>query len=306
MLRTILTTLLLAACVNLAQAAQAIRGDINGDGRLSLTDVTQLVKLTITTQGNVPSLYPGDTDEDGRLTKDDVALLVDWIIKGEVHYYATQQNGHPFVDLGLPSKTLWATTNIGAEEPSQAGWYLAWGETQPQASGAYQWDSYLLGDGTSKAWKNLKRYCVGTTNWGGEASPDGRLTLLPLDDAAQVNWGSSWILPTPEQLGELYANCTQSATTINGQACILFTSRQNGRSILLPAAGYKGNGRTYKANSEGLYWSNTILDNESYCYDAEDLNFSARPAAPSAGSLSISVNCFRCYGLTVRPVVKGL
>lgn len=298
--------LLCVTCLQSAQAAVAIRGDVNGDGRLSLADVTRLMNLVLTTQGNVPTSYPADANDDGRLTKEDVTMLVDWILKDETHPYELQYNGHPYVDLGLPQKTLWATTNIGAAEPAEAGWYLAWGETAPQVPAIYQWDSYLLGDGTSKGWKNLKRYCVGTTNWGGEGSPDGQLTLLPDDDAAYVNWGANWMTPTTAQFQELYGNCTQSATTINGQACVLFTSRLNGRSILMPAAGYMGYSRVYKMNSEGLYWANTILDNPTYCYDAEDFNFSAHPTTPAPGALVFSINNFRCSGLNVRPVVRGL
>ena len=35
-------------------------------------------------------------------------------------------NGHGYVDLGLPSKTKWATCNVGANSPEDYGYYLTW------------------------------------------------------------------------------------------------------------------------------------------------------------------------------------
>ena len=52
-------------------------------------------------------------------------------------------NGHDYVDLGLPSGTLWATCNIGADNPKGCGDYFAWGETSPKED--YSWDTYRYG-----------------------------------------------------------------------------------------------------------------------------------------------------------------
>ena len=94
-------------------------------------------------------------------------------------------NAQPeYVDLGLPSGTLWATTNIGATSPEEYGDYFAWGETTTKSD--YSWETYFdIDDGFS-----FKKY-----------NNDGGLTeLLPEDDAATANWGSEWQMPSDDQI----------------------------------------------------------------------------------------------------------
>ena len=58
--------------------------------------------------------------------EENITLYAQWMIP------TGQQGGHYYVDLGLPSGTLWATCNVGAVNPTDYGDYFAWGETEPK------------------------------------------------------------------------------------------------------------------------------------------------------------------------------
>ena len=191
-------------------------------------------------------------------------------------------NGHRFIDLGLPSGLLWAETNIGAEKPADDGNYYAWGETEPQTSNSYSWDSYKYG--TSKS--NLTKYT------------DAKATLDPEDDAAYVNWGDSCRMPTRDEFAELLNNCTWTWASkptsdgyfINGYKV---TSVKNGNSIFLPASGYRYNGCLVESGLCGYCWSSSLYSSGS----------------TGAGFFFYSGGCgpndnLRCCGLTVRPVAE--
>ena len=160
-----------------------------------------------------------------------------------------------YVDLGLPSSTLWATTNIGATSPEDYGDFFAWGETKPKSD--YTWETYFdIDDGGS----TFKKY-----------NKDGGLTeLLPEDDAATANWGSEWQMPSDDQIDELYNNSYTTAewTTQNGVNGYKITSKSNGKSIFLPAAGFRAGTSLYYAGSYGGCWSRSLYASDSYyaCY----------------------------------------
>ena len=107
-------------------------------------------------------------------------------------------NGHEWVDLGLPSGTKWATMNVGASSPSDYGSYYAWGETSPKSN--YTWQNlkyFISGD----RFDNLKfsKYVSDSTH----GTVDNKKELDPSDDAAYVNWGSGWRMPSYAQQDEL-------------------------------------------------------------------------------------------------------
>ena len=132
---------------------------------------------------------------------------------------------HEYVDLGLPSGTLWATMNVGAESETDIGNYYMYG----------------MGD---------KTYNVSDTPYQGTESP------LPLSkDTARVVWGGDWHMPTKEQMEELKSNTTYTWTTVNGVNGGLFTA-QNGNSIFIPAAGHWHNG-SQGGVDEGDYWTSS-------------------------------------------------
>jgi len=180
-----------------------------------------------------------------------------------------------YVDLGLSVK--WATFNVGASKPEEYGDYFAWGETQPKEE--YTWENYKWCDGTNT---NMTKY----------NDTDGLITLLPEDDAATVNWGDKWRMPSKEEVDELTQHCNWIWTTHNNVNGYKVTG-PNGNSIFLPAAGYKGAGPTYPAGEDGLYWTNTT-EKQHYSYLIV-LHDDAPPT--HAGRQGT-----RCFAFTIRPV----
>lgn len=163
-------------------------------------------------------------------------------------------NGHDYVDLGLPSGTLWATCNVGATTPEGYGNYYAWGETTTKEN--YSWSTYRWCNGSKTT---LTKYC--SYSWFGyNGYTDTLTTLEPSDDAAAVNWGAGWRMPTYDEFRELSNTITW--TTQNGIYGYLATG-PNGNSIFLPAAG--GRDDNYMANGGGSgYWSNTVQGLEAF------------------------------------------
>ena len=165
---------------------------------------------------------------------------------------------HTYVDLGLPSGLLWATCNVGADNPEDYGDYFAWGETQPKS--IYNWSTYQYCNGN---YNTLTKYC-NNSSYGYNGFTDNLTTLLPEDDAATANWGSDWRMPTKEEWQELYNNTTCTWTTQNGVNGCLFTA-SNGDTLFLPAAGYRDISSLDYAGSDGLYWSSSPLHAGSPC-----------------------------------------
>ena len=160
-------------------------------------------------------------------------------------------NNLSYVDLGLPSGTLWATCNVGATKPEGYGDYFAWGETQSKT--IYDWSTYKWCNGD---YDQLTKYC-NYADFGYNDFADNLTVLQPSDDAATTNWGNGWCMPTKEQWQELYQNTTSIWTTLNGVNGRLFTA-SNGRSLFLPAAGKRyGNGLSFEG-SYGFYWSSAL------------------------------------------------
>ena len=140
-------------------------------------------------------------------------------------------NGHDYVDLGLPSGTLWATCNVGADTPEGYGDYFAWGETEPKDY--YEWSTYkYCNEGN---WTGLTKYCS-SNSFGYLHFIDDLTVLEAVDDAVTANWGSGWCMPTEDQWEELCQNTSNSWTTQNGINGRLFTA-SNGNTLFLPAAG---------------------------------------------------------------------
>ena len=191
-------------------------------------------------------------------------------------------NGHEYVDLGLPSGLLWATCNVGASSPEEYGDYFAWGETEPK--NYYDWSTYKWCNGTDTS---MTKYCTGSYF----GSVDNKTVLELADDAARANWGGSWRMPTREEQDELRNNCTWTWTTQNGVNGRKVTG-PNGNSIFLPAAGVRYNSSLYSAGSYGYYWSSSLY--ASYSNSAYGLYFSSGYVVWDSG--------YRYDGQSVRPV----
>ena len=162
-------------------------------------------------------------------------------------------NGHEYVDLGLPSGTLWATCNVGADTPEGYGDYFAWGETSPKAT--YNWSTYkyCYWDGE---YGQITKYSD-DAEYGYNGFTDNLTVLLPEDDAATTNWGSGWCMPTREQLLELknYTTCVESMQ--NGVKGLLLTA-SNGKTLFLPLAGSRYNDGLQSVGGSGHYWSSSL------------------------------------------------
>lgn len=177
--------------------------------------------------------------------------------------YVIQNEDELYVDLGLPSGTLWATMNVGATSPEDYGDYFAWGETEGYNSGKTTFDlsAYKWCKGTETS---MTKYCNNSRD-GYNGFTDNKTELDPEDDAANVNWGSDWRMPSKEQLSELVNsdNTSTEWTTVNGVNGRKITSKSNGNSIFLPAAGFYVEWSLVNAGSDGYYWSRTLGSNYS-------------------------------------------
>ena len=143
-------------------------------------------------------------------------------------------NGYEYVDLCLPSCTLWATMNVGATSLTQFGKFFAWGETV-----GYTVDE--IGNNNNMRKFSLNSYAFNngsTTEMGKYNSTDGKTTLDLNDDAARVNMGGDWHMPTQAQCCELRDNCTFSTGTSEGVQIVTLTSKINGNTLVFPRSGY--------------------------------------------------------------------
>ena len=163
-------------------------------------------------------------------------------------------NGFDYVDLGLPSGTLWATMNVGASKPSDAGLYFQWGDTV-----GYTADQVGTGDGKKKfAWSDYKWNPSGDGQTFTKYTTTGA-TLDLEDDAAHANMGGSWHMPTPDQIKELTANTTSTWTAQDGVNGRLFTSKKDpSKSIFIPAAGGAWDGSVQISGDGGYVWSSML------------------------------------------------
>ena len=207
-----------------------------------------------------------------------------------------QVEGHDYVDLGLPSGTKWATCNVGATKPTEYGDYFAWGETKPKVD--YSWETYKWCKNTGKdSWGDpiyeYTKYC-NDSNYG---TVDNKTVLDAEDDAATANWGSAWRMPTRDEQYELIEGCDwEWVKDFNGSGVRgrLGTSKKNGATIFLPAAGDRSSTDLDDAGYDGFYWSSSLSELNSslaYCLYFFDYNI-------------FRDNDYRYSGQSVRAVLR--
>ena len=205
------------------------------------------------------------------------------------NFSASGDGNHEYVDLGLPSGTLWATCNIGADNSEDYGDYFAWGETRPKVVYNYQNYKYGYFDDLNYEW-NLYKY-----NTKSEFGPVDNLTVLQSsDDAATANWGSNWRMPTKTEFEELVNNTTFERITQNGVLGSRFTA-QNGNSIFLPNAAYLPGSGNGVSDGRGYYWSSSL--SVDFPYQAFILSCSNSPWVGDN-----TMGSFRYLGCSIRPV----
>ena len=202
--------------------------------------------------------------------------------------------GHEYVDLGLPSGTLWATYNVGATSPYEKGQYFAWGETEPRED--FSWESYKFFEGyeadpNKGSWAVLEN--IGTDICGTEY------------DAARYQWGNGWRLPNEQERYELRMLCWNNGPSEENGVRGVRIYGPNEHSIFLPVCGFglwNGEQDPFH-NTDGAYW--TGVEDPDYGYDGT-------PIDPSnyAKSLLIDLSGFtssksrKAGGLNIRAVVN--
>lgn len=193
------------------------------------------------------------------------------------------------IDLGLSVK--WADCNLGATKPEEYGNYYAWGEIEPKTT--YSFNTYKWTDMQDERRKYIidlfNKYC--THSDYGEV--DNKTVLDLADDAAAQILGSKWCIPTDEEWRELREKCTQFWTTRNGISGYEIKSKINGKSIFIPASGYRESNALYGSNYCGRYWVSEL--DEEYSLLARSVNVS--PAGIHRYSYC------RYNGQSIRPVL---
>ena len=189
------------------------------------------------------------------------------------------------VDMGLSVE--WASCNLGASSPEEYGDYYAWGETVTKSD--YSWLTYKFRT-SGDNWDNVKFSKYNTSSSYGPIDYKTKLELS--DDVAHVKWGGSWRMPSDAEWTELRTKCTWTWTTQYGKRGYKVTSKTNGNSIFLPAAGYQGGTSIYDVGFRGYYWSSSLYTdgpNRAWgvYFDSDGVNRS---------------NFRRYYGFSIRPV----
>ena len=264
------TTDYLAGCTYKFKPYQGYILFYNADGipvsSLRVPEVTAEYLAVLPFDSDIPVIYSASSPETGGGTED----------------------GHAWVDLGLPSGTLWATMNVGASSPEDYGDYYAWGEIETKSE--YNWSTYKWCNGSSNT---LTKYCVSGT-YVTYGTVDNKTELETSDDVAYQMWGSGWRMPTIEQFRELQSECTYTWTMQKGVYGYKFASKVNSNTIFFPAAG-KWDSSLIGAGDNGYYWSRSLYTSSSS--GAQNLFFNSSFFLTGEGSL-------RFYGLSVRPVRK--
>lgn len=221
-----------------------------------------------------------DVNRDGQISIADIADEVNAVL------HPLDANGREGVNLGLPSQAIWATKNVGSASPKDPGIFLSWGETRAKAR--YEPEYYI--------YQNTNG--VGYTKY----YYDGSTELALEDDAAHVNWGGSWRMPSKEDFEELATYCKWEIESNDGSTYIYKVTGPNGNYILLPANGaWAFNMDTYY-NSCPMYWTRSLDANYApYGLNGVNVkyNYSTGLSEQAIGTYS-----YRCYGFHVRPVMK--
>lgn len=220
-------------------------GDVNNDGVITMADANSVVNYFLATEKPLDiNTKLGDVNGDKYITMADANQIVNMFLNGVApEIIEDKSDAHDYVDLGLSVK--WATCNVGATVPKECGSLFAWGETEQK---------YIFYEGTYK-W-----YDSDTNKYTKYNATDGKTQLDLEDDAAAVNWGGAWRMPTDEEWTELRENCTWE-----GVAGGYKVTAANGNSIFLPEV-YYGDEILFTGEGGDQYWSSTLAPSQSYYY----------------------------------------
>ena len=183
-------------------------------------------------------------------------------------------NGYDYVDLKLPSGTLWATRNVGALKPEEAGFYFQWGDIV-----GYKANQIGIDDEQKKfSWKTYKFDLTGDGLFFKKYNLKG-ITLDLEDDAAHIHMGGDWHIPNEKQIQELIDNTTSAWISQNGEyGCLFISKKDKSKYIFIPAAGYAVFDTIYFRGEYGYVWGNEPMEEnnlagKSLYFSSERTNF---------------------------------
>lgn len=211
-------------------------------------------------------------------------------------------NGYEYVDMG--TSVLWATCNVGAESPLDKGLYFSWGETKgyktASEKGGFTWDTYKY---------NLKEESDIFSKYyflQSVGKADNKTVLDLEDDAAHINMGGDWRMPTKEKFQELVDNCDTEWTEINGLYGLRFISKINHKSIFIPAwntclGTSTPPSPTFETSNKCCrYWSSSLDTENMYVAYTLDVDNDGKEINPCSNYYS---NYGRCAGRSIRGVL---
>ena len=272
-------------------AVEAVMPDMGNARRAShfwvVKDGTNSTDLAVHANGNYRLLWDARADL-GEMRHTNMVVCVTLhnpAAHGKVQLWA----GGPY----------WATTNIGAETPEDYGCYFWWGDTVGYRRENGAW---VASDGSSSGFSfdssNTPTYGQSIDTLKSEGWITADEVLAPEHDAAHVQWGGSWRMPTVQELSDLSSNCDWIWATKNGVKGYVVRGRGDyaTASIFLPCAGGVYGSSLNLAGSDGYYWSSVPYSVNSYSY-AWYLHFFS-----GYHSTSYYYDVGRNLGQSVRPV----
>ncbi|MBQ7690583.1 MAG: PKD domain-containing protein [Muribaculaceae bacterium] len=285
------------------KAAESFRkGDVNGDGRVDIDDVNILVNIMLSYADM--TRYPlADVDGNGHVDIDDLNIVINVILGVD-----TPTDDHEAVDLGLPSGTRWASCNLGASNQDDYsdveftggapfGDRYAWGETTPKGNDYYNWEDDYIVQNYSYADNCIQLGDIAGTEY----------------DAASVQWGAPWRLPTADEMQELLDLCTWEYSYVDEEVDDTGTQRRfwsgytvtgpNGRSIRFPLyyCWHEGDGDAYDT-AETTYWTST---HRVYIGKKYDRAAAASLVCNHQENQNILSDGYTFMGKFIRPVCSG-
>ena len=245
--------------------------DVNGDGVVDVADIALVVSAMASASGTQSgtATNAADVNGDGIVDVADIATVISVMAAGGGSKASASVVA---VDLGLPSGTLWANMNVGAEAPEDYGLYFAWAETvgypsDPEVGRVFEYGTYKWMNEGKDSWDQINKYQLNDSLIDGcwydedlNFIGDGKGEIELEDDAAHVTWGGDWVMPTVKQIRELVKYTTSEWVSQNNVSGRLFTSKKNGSTLFFPAAGYRTGSYLLGDGLGGVYWTSTVLN----------------------------------------------
>lgn len=212
-----------------------------------------------------------------------------------------------FVDLGL--SVLWATCNLGADNPSDYGDYYAWAEIETKDY--YNWSSYRYFSTASEFRAYVDKYTT-DGSVGFLLKADNLDRLEDMDDVASVLSDGEWHMPTAQDFEELRKNCSWETVTVKGVKGLEIKSNVPGykdKKIFIPFAGCMIDGQAEGLGQKYYLWSSTAVgNNNSQYFTVWSDTFTRRrglrrPVVYTYAELSQG-DKGRYVGMNVRPVKR--